>query len=53
MNIENRYGIVFSVLYVNADSISDEFFKDHTEDGMISENGMKFKYPTLSNSNYE
>ena len=32
---------------------SDEFFKDHTEDGMISENGMKFKYPTLSKSNYE
>ena len=28
MRLENKYGIVFSVLYVNADSISDEFFKD-------------------------
>ena len=28
MSLENKYGRVFSVLYVNADSISDEFFED-------------------------
>lgn len=28
---------------------SDEFFKDHTENGNISENSMTFKFPTLSN----
>lgn len=28
MSLENKYGRVFSVLYVNADYISDEFFED-------------------------
>ena len=31
---------------------SDEFFKEHTEDGKISENSITFKFPTLSTQNY-
>ena len=31
---------------------SEEFLSDHTEDGMISENGMNFTFPTLSTENY-
>ncbi len=31
---------------------SEEFFKDHTEDGKISENSITFKFPTLSTVNY-
>ena len=31
---------------------SDKFFENHTEDGIISENSMKFTYPTISTSNY-
>ncbi len=31
---------------------SDEFFKDHKEDGNISENSMNFKFPQLSKENY-
>lgn len=32
---------------------SEEFFKNHTEDGVISENSIKFTFPTLSATNYE
>ena len=32
---------------------SDEFFKNHKEDGIISENSMKFTFPTLSTTNYQ
>lgn len=31
---------------------SEEFLKDHTEDGKLSENSMDFKFPTLSKENY-
>lgn len=31
---------------------SEEFLKDHKEDGKISENSMNFKFPTLSKENY-
>ena len=32
---------------------SEEFFKDHTQSGEISENSMKFSLPILSTTNYE
>ncbi|MGN1269707.1 MAG: transglutaminase domain-containing protein [Clostridia bacterium] len=32
---------------------SEEFFKNHKEDGLISENSMKFTFPTLSTTNYQ
>ena len=31
---------------------SDNFFTDHTEDGVISELSMKFKFPTLATQDY-
>lgn len=31
---------------------SEEFFKDHKEDGKISELSMEFKFPTLATENY-
>lgn len=31
---------------------SEEFFKDHTEEGKISEQSVTFKFPTLSNKDY-
>ena len=31
---------------------SEEFFVDHTEDGVISELSMEFKFPTISSQNY-
>ncbi len=32
---------------------SDEFLKDHQVDGRISENGISFRFPTLSTQNYK
>lgn len=32
---------------------SEEFFRNHKEDGTISENSMKFTFPTLSTTNYQ
>lgn len=32
---------------------SKEFFTDHTENGTLSENSMEFKFPILSEENYE
>lgn len=32
---------------------SEEFFEDHEEDGVISENSQKFKFPVISTTNYE
>ena len=31
---------------------SEEFFKNHTENGVLSENSMKFTFPTLAKNNY-
>ena len=32
---------------------SEEFYKDHKEENVISENSMSFKFPTLSTTDYE
>ena len=32
---------------------SEEFYKDHKEENIISENSMSFKFPTLSTTDYE
>ena len=32
---------------------SKEFFKDHTENGTLSDNSIEFKFPILSEENYE
>lgn len=32
---------------------ADEFFKDHTESGTISENGIIFSFPLISGGNYQ
>lgn len=32
---------------------SETFFKEHKEDGQISENSMKFEYPTIMQKDYE
>lgn len=32
---------------------SDEFFKNHIEDGYLSKNSLKFSFPTIEKNNYE
>ncbi len=31
---------------------ANEFFKNHTEDGKLTSNGIEFSYPELSDENY-